>query len=498
MPAPSCAAAAAASPRSSGRSSNDRTGRVNYGDARALPLSRMTMLRVLLAAAPAADRAEAWALFDAAGTCVRTGRDRPAAWPKADRVEFVLAAAQVRVARVTLPPLPASRVADAARFALEDQLAGPDGAHHIAVSAQATDGGVRVVVVARSLLAGIAGSDAWRRADPRRAGSRASRRGLDLVRARRRTPRASSAAPTAALSRSTRRRPTARCRPSWPWRWRRPAAADRRLHAVRVDAPFAASSLARWQRETGVDFQPRHVPGAGKPHRPPRLRMPSICCRRRRALRPRRARDPARLFAPALCAGRRRALPPRRRHRRRMGVAALRRMARRARMDRPCRRQPASRRTPRRPPSAARAALARRYAALRHAQGLPAPDDALPLLARATPALAALPAGCREERHLRGRALDARPRFARTPRRSPISTPGCGRPACLRWSRHRPPGRASGSAGRDGDHRSGSFRVPAPVATLAGDKVARRTPHRGGDPAARRGSPSCGRHSGNR
>jgi hypothetical protein len=38
-------------------------------------------------------------------------------------------------------------------------------------------------------------------------------------------------------------------------------------------------------------------------------------------------------------------------------------------------------------------ALGRRYAALRHAQDLPAPDDALPLLARATPALAALPAG---------------------------------------------------------------------------------------------------------
>jgi hypothetical protein len=44
-------------------------------------------------------------------------------------------------------------------------------------------------------------------------------------------------------------------------------------------------------------------------------------------------------------------------------------------------------------PQAARAALARRYAELRHAQGLPAPDDALPLLARAAPALAALPPG---------------------------------------------------------------------------------------------------------
>ncbi len=44
-------------------------------------------------------------------------------------------------------------------------------------------------------------------------------------------------------------------------------------------------------------------------------------------------------------------------------------------------------------PQAARAALARRYALLRHAQGLAAPDDALPLLARATAALAALPPG---------------------------------------------------------------------------------------------------------
>jgi hypothetical protein len=44
-------------------------------------------------------------------------------------------------------------------------------------------------------------------------------------------------------------------------------------------------------------------------------------------------------------------------------------------------------------PQSARAALARRYADLRHANGLPAPDDALPLLARAAPALAVLPPG---------------------------------------------------------------------------------------------------------
>ncbi len=44
-------------------------------------------------------------------------------------------------------------------------------------------------------------------------------------------------------------------------------------------------------------------------------------------------------------------------------------------------------------PTSARAALVHRYAELRHAHGKPAPDDALPLLARATPALGALPPG---------------------------------------------------------------------------------------------------------
>ena len=43
--------------------------------------------------------------------------------------------------------------------------------------------------------------------------------------------------------------------------------------------------------------------------------------------------------------------------------------------------------------AAARLALARRYGQVRHAHGMSAPDDALPLLARAAPLLASLPAG---------------------------------------------------------------------------------------------------------
>jgi hypothetical protein len=44
-------------------------------------------------------------------------------------------------------------------------------------------------------------------------------------------------------------------------------------------------------------------------------------------------------------------------------------------------------------PPAIRAALIKRYAQERHARGLAAPDDALPLFARVAPVLAALPAG---------------------------------------------------------------------------------------------------------
>jgi hypothetical protein len=115
----------------------------------------MNVLRIRLDAKPAPDRAAAWALFDATGACVKMGRDRKAGWPGADRLEVVLAAIQARIASVMLPPMPASRVAGAATFALEDQLAGPNTAHHVAVSAQGRDGRVRVAVVARSLVAEI-------------------------------------------------------------------------------------------------------------------------------------------------------------------------------------------------------------------------------------------------------------------------------------------------------------------------------------------------------
>ncbi len=113
----------------------------------------MTTLRVLATAAPTGARALPWALFDATGTRRETGIGRPDTWPAADRIEIVIAAAQARIACVVLPPLAPGRVAGAAAFAVEDQIAGPADTQQLTASAQRADGQVRVVIVAKEFIA---------------------------------------------------------------------------------------------------------------------------------------------------------------------------------------------------------------------------------------------------------------------------------------------------------------------------------------------------------
>jgi len=363
--------------------------RVNYGDARAPRVSIMTVLRVQLAAAPTAARDDTWALFDATGACLRRGRDRPAAWPAADRTEVVLAASQVRIATIALPAMPPSRVAGAAGFALEDQLAGPVAAHHVAVSAQAPDGRVRVAITSRSLLAGIveARSDVARivaesdlaapatdwRWCAREPGTAGFVRRPDGSAFPADAPAASDGLPTElafALAQAGRGHPAAL--------------------RVRVDAPFEESSIERWHHETGVEFirgTPWHWEAASAAEYARAINL--------RPDTPGRAPAPVslrRVFAPALLlAGAALALH--------VGASSV--EWARLRLDA---RHDAQEWTSlaamagvapdaAASPTAARLALSRRYAELRHANGLPAPDDALPLLARAAPALAALPAG---------------------------------------------------------------------------------------------------------
>ncbi|MEO8506485.1 MAG: type II secretion system protein GspL [Betaproteobacteria bacterium] len=112
----------------------------------------MSVLRVLLVAAPSPAHESPWALFDAHDRQVRSGVGPPASWPVAERREAVLAAAAVRLVGVALPPMPADRVAAAAAFALEDQLAGPANAQHLVASPRRRDGTVEVAIAARPLF----------------------------------------------------------------------------------------------------------------------------------------------------------------------------------------------------------------------------------------------------------------------------------------------------------------------------------------------------------
>ena len=116
----------------------------------------MSILRVLLAVAPDAATATAWALYDDQQRLVRSGSGPAASWPAATRREAVLAASAVRLVPVVLPPMPADRLPAAAAFALEDRLAGPAPARHLAVSPRQRDGVVEVAIAARDVVAALA------------------------------------------------------------------------------------------------------------------------------------------------------------------------------------------------------------------------------------------------------------------------------------------------------------------------------------------------------
>jgi type II secretion system protein L len=118
-----------------------------------MPVAAAT-LRVLVEAPLDAARACEWALFDNAGHLLRGGRDRPGAWPPADRREAVIGATHGRLATVTVPPLPPARAGAAVRFALEEQLADAPEDSHVAHASQMADGSVRAAIVA----------DGWMRA----------------------------------------------------------------------------------------------------------------------------------------------------------------------------------------------------------------------------------------------------------------------------------------------------------------------------------------------
>ena len=353
----------------------------------------MITLRVLFADVPSPDGAVAWARFDAMGRCEASGRSLPSALPRASRFEAVVAASHVRITSTVLPPMAASRVSSAATFAIEDQLAGAVDAQRLTASPQQPDGSVRVTIVDRSLLDAIASGNG---VFPRPARIVAE-------------PELASAAPVWRWCAADNQDGFVRCADGSAFPVDAPGGngeiptelALALGHArqdgqappeVLVDAPYADALLARWQNETGVAFR-RGTPwrwqdapaeafsaavdlsptAQATAHGAPRL-------------------DRARLFAKALWIAMLAVL---------LHAAATAgewawqkvEIWQEARAWSTLAQGVGIAPEVAAMPSSASAALGRRYAELRHANGLDAPNDALPLLARAGPALTAIPTG---------------------------------------------------------------------------------------------------------
>src|SRR4051794_9433452 len=105
----------------------------------------MTVLRILVSTAAFASDVFEWALFDAAGKRIDQGRGAQSTWPRAAQIEAVVAAAQVRLVALQLPPLTGTRLVSAAQYALEDRLAGPIEDQAIALGHQGAAGNVLAV-----------------------------------------------------------------------------------------------------------------------------------------------------------------------------------------------------------------------------------------------------------------------------------------------------------------------------------------------------------------
>ncbi|MBK7792675.1 MAG: hypothetical protein IPJ62_09215 [Betaproteobacteria bacterium] len=355
----------------------------------------MSTLRVRLDAPPTVGSPQPWALYDAAGALLRTGCDPPSRWPAAAVAEAVVAAAQVRVATLRLPPLPTGRLHAAASFAIEDQLAGPADAQHVAVSRQAPDGSVRAVIVERTLLeailalpAAVPGLQPWSRvvAEPDlapagdewrwyaddTAADRAFMRFPDGSAMALAAPPAADELPDELLRLLAQTQPAP--------------------EAIAVHATVPPARLAQWTARTGVRF------AATAPWRWNETPSASFA-----AATDLRQGD----FAPASTlrptGGRRLWRTPMLLVALAFGLHLAGTVGEWAWLQFAARRDAAAWRalatgagiadSEAADATGARAALERRFAEARHANGLAAPGDALPLLARAAPVLARLPPG---------------------------------------------------------------------------------------------------------
>jgi type II secretion system protein L len=358
--------------------------------------SAMTTLRVYLEFPPDPAREAEWALFDDANRLIRRGRAPIAGWPSADHREAVIAARHGRLATVKLPTLPLPRVQSAASFALEEQLAGAPEDSHVAPGRQSADGSLRVAIVGAAWMRAFQAASKrcalrWQRvllesdlAIPPAGGWCWCSESLDragFVRTDSGSSIAVGPSHAAALPEELALAL---------------AGSGRRPRLVRVDVPGVGQALLeRARTQTGVEFTagtPWHWSGAQTAAFDSAIDL-QVGSFDTASTAPRM--DIARLFRPALwiagaalaiyvLAGagewlslqwQLRALD---REMSTLAQIALGGVA---------------------PDVAPASAIARRHGELRHRAGLPASNDLLPLLARAAPAMSAIPGGAIRSLH---------------------------------------------------------------------------------------------------
>ncbi len=338
----------------------------------------MKTLRVRLESPPDPARAEPWVLVDDHGRTLASGIDTPQRWPAADQRIAVLSADAVRMLALQLPPLPASRVAAAAAFALEDRLATPLDDALVAVGPRRDGEPVVAIVAGRALAVALAAAqprfdraiaEAQLPADVQGWGWYESRAG-GFVRAGDGSAFAVSVAADPALP------------PELLTALRQAARAGTAPEQVVASRPADAGLLAAWTREGGVPFvagppwQWESAPAAAFAAAidvlaPARAARTASTQRESTML-------PTALVLVALAAGLHLAATA--------GTLGWRKIEL-ARSER------ALGAIARELGASAPAGIARVHADARHRSGRAAPSDALPLLARAAPALAALPPG---------------------------------------------------------------------------------------------------------
>ena len=111
------------------------------------------MLRVFVSDPLLDDAPLSWVRYARDGRIAARGRDVRKRWPADPDVEVVLAAAHVRVVALALPPLPAGRLRQAVQFALEDQMA--TAAQESAIAIARSDDRVLAALATSSVIASI-------------------------------------------------------------------------------------------------------------------------------------------------------------------------------------------------------------------------------------------------------------------------------------------------------------------------------------------------------